>query len=66
MMELLIVNRRVHHRLQEEGVAIFDTWIGPYCTTQEMAGFSLSLLRLDEERERLLSCPASNESHLKA
>ncbi len=65
MMELLIVNKRVHEALGERGVAVADTWIGPYSTTQEMAGFSISLLRLDDELERLLGLPCANESFLR-
>ena len=65
MMELLIVNRRVHEVLGELGVTVADTWIGPYSTTQEMAGFSISFLRLDDELERLLGAPSANESFLR-
>jgi dihydroxyacetone kinase-like protein len=65
MMELLIVNRRVRQILDTRGVTALDTWIGPYFTTQEMAGFSITLFRLDDELERYLKQPASNESFLK-
>ena len=66
MMELLIVNRRVRQILDQRGVTVNDTWIGPYLTTQEMAGFSITLFRLDDELTRYLSQPSSNESFLKA
>jgi phosphoenolpyruvate---glycerone phosphotransferase subunit DhaK len=66
MMELLIVNRRVRQILDQRGVAVHDTRIGPYMTTQEMAGFSITLFRLDEELARYFDQPASNESFLKA
>jgi len=65
MMELLIVNRRVRQILDGKGITVYDTWIGPYLTTQEMAGFSITLFRLDDELTRYLSLPASNESFLK-
>ena len=65
LMELYVVTRRAHQRLAEKGVTVADTWIGPYCTTQEMAGFSLTLLKLDAEMEELLARPASNESFLR-
>jgi dihydroxyacetone kinase-like protein len=65
MMELLIVNRRVRQILDKRGVTVLDTWIGPYFTTQEMAGFSITLFRLDDELERYLKQPAANESFLK-
>lgn len=65
LMELYVVTRRAHQRLAEKGVTVADTWIGPYCTTQEMAGFSLTLLKLDAEMEALLARPAANESFLR-
>jgi dihydroxyacetone kinase len=33
-------------------------WIGEFATSMEMAGASLSILRLDDELWRLLSAPA--------
>ena len=54
MMELMIANRRVRQRLDEAGIVVASTVQGPLFTCQEMAGFSISLMRLDAERERLL------------
>jgi dihydroxyacetone kinase-like protein len=33
-------------------------YVGEYCTSLEMAGFSLTLIRLDDELTRLLDAPA--------
>ena len=49
MMELFIVNRFLNSYLKCNGVKIYDTMIGNFMTSIEMAGFSLTLLRLDEE-----------------
>ena len=49
MMELLIVNRTVRRKLDEAGIVVARTDIGSFLTCQEMAGFSLSLQRLDDE-----------------
>lgn len=57
MMELLIVNRTVRAALQEAGIEVARTDIGPYLTCQEMAGFSLSLLKLDETVEQQVNAP---------
>ena len=65
MMELLIVNRRTRQILEPLGVAVHDTRIGPYMTTQEMAGFSITLMRLDDELTHHFDRPGSNESFLK-
>jgi dihydroxyacetone kinase-like protein len=49
MMELLIVNRRVRQILREKAITVYDTLIGSFCTSQEMAGFSITLMKLDDE-----------------
>ena len=51
--ELLIVSRRLLHRLAEESVDIADTHIGEYATSQEMHGFSITLFELDEDLAQL-------------
>lgn len=57
-MELFILYRRVAQRLQEAGIQVYKTYIGPYATTQEMAGFALSLCRVDDELKTLWDAPA--------
>ncbi|BEU86902.1 dihydroxyacetone kinase subunit DhaK [Selenomonas sp. TAMA-11512] len=58
LMELYIVNNFVQDYLAEKGVKVYDTMIGSYMTSIEMAGFSLTLLRLDDELKRLYDAPA--------
>lgn len=60
MMELLVVNRCVRKILAKEGIAVHRTDIGSYLTCQEMAGLSVTLLRLDEELKRYLDMPAAS------
>lgn len=57
-MELFILYRRVAQLLEEAGIQVFKVWIGPYATTQEMAGFALSLCRVDDELKALWNAPA--------
>lgn len=57
-MELFILYRRVVQRLQDSGIHVYKSWIGPYATTQEMAGFALSLCRVDAELKALWDAPA--------
>jgi dihydroxyacetone kinase-like protein len=66
MMELLIVNRRVRQILEREGIAVHDTIIGSFCTSQEMAGFSISLMQLDEELKRYYDMPARSFGYTRA
>lgn len=57
--ELYILYRHVARRLAEAGVTISVPLVGRYATSMEMAGASLTLLRLDAELEALLRAPAS-------
>ncbi len=65
MMELLIVNRKVRAILADKKIEVHDTLIGSYCTSQEMAGFSISLLKLDEELKGYYDQPASSFAFVK-
>ncbi len=58
LMELYIINDFVQDYMKEKGVKVYDTMVGNYMTAIEMAGFSLSLLRLDENMKRLYDTKA--------
>ncbi len=58
LMELYIINNFVQDYLQEQGVKVYDTMVGNYMTSIEMAGFSLTLLRLDDEMKKLYDAKA--------
>lgn len=58
LMELFILNNHVHDVLEAKGIHIYKTFVGNYMTSIEMQGFSLSLLRLDDETKALLDAPA--------
>jgi dihydroxyacetone kinase len=58
--ELYITFRRVAQRLSGEGLTIRRPWIGEFATSLEMAGMSISLMRMDEELVRLMDAPASS------
>lgn len=53
--EQLIVFRRVHRMLEERGIRIYMPHIGEYATSMEMAGLSLTVMKLDQELKDLLS-----------
>lgn len=56
--ELYLLYGRAHEQLEERGLKIRRSYVGEYCTSLEMAGFSLTLVKLDRELEELLSAPA--------
>ena len=45
-------------RLTELGITVGRSYVGEYCTSLDMAGASLTLVRLDDEIEALLAAPA--------
>ncbi len=57
LMELYLINRRVAQILEGRGVKIWQTWVGEYCTSMEMAGASITLIHLDEDLKRYLAHP---------
>ena len=58
LMELYIVYNEVEQILRDKGIAIFAPYVGNYMTSLEMAGCSVTLLKLDDELKRLLKAPA--------
>jgi len=59
LMELYIINNKVNDYLKEKGIKIYKTYVGNYMTSIEMAGFSITLLRLDKEIKELLDAKAN-------
>ena len=56
--ELFILYNRFHDVLGNHGISVYKTFIGEYATSMEMAGASLTLLRLNKEFKTLLDAPA--------
>lgn len=57
-MELFIVNGHVNDMLKEKQISVHQTYVGEYMTSLEMAGFSITLLKVDEELKQLLAEPS--------
>ena len=58
--ELYVLYRRARRLLDEAGVAVHRVWVGEYATSLEMAGASISLLKLDDELIRLVDAAADS------
>jgi dihydroxyacetone kinase len=56
--ELYVLYRRVKQILDSRKINIKQKFVGEYVTSLEMAGASISLMRLDEELHTLLRAPA--------
>jgi dihydroxyacetone kinase-like protein len=57
--ELYLLYGIAHEWLAERGISVGRSYVGEYCTSLDMAGASITLVRLDDEIERLLEAPAS-------
>jgi dihydroxyacetone kinase-like protein len=60
MEELHLLFRSVAATIGQRGMSVERKWIGEYATSLEMAGASVSVLRLDDELRLLLDAPASS------
>jgi dihydroxyacetone kinase-like protein len=58
LMELYVVNRKVAEILAGKEARVVKTYVGNFMTSLEMAGFSLTVLKLDGELKELLLAPA--------
>ena len=56
--ELYIIFRKAHAILTGQGIGIHRAYVGEYATSMEMAGASITLMRLDDELAELLDHPA--------
>ncbi|MCM1990902.1 dihydroxyacetone kinase subunit DhaK [Oceanirhabdus seepicola] len=59
LMELYIINDEVNSILGNKDINIVKTYVGNYMTSLEMAGFSISILKLDDELKELLGDKAN-------
>ena len=59
-------NLDIHEALTGKGLVIAKTIVGNYMTSLDMEGFSISLLKLDEELEKLLNAPANTPAFVQA
>lgn len=57
LLELYIIHRRVAEVLGERGVEIHNSWVGEYCTSLDMEGASITLMKLDEDLQVWLDHP---------
>jgi dihydroxyacetone kinase-like protein len=57
LLELYVVYNDLQRLLGERGIKITRNLIGPYITSLEMAGCSITLLKLDDELTRLWDAP---------
>lgn len=59
LQELYLFNNSVTNELEKAGVRIYKTLVGNYMTSIDMAGASVTFLRLDDELKAYLDYPVS-------
>ncbi|GAB3580986.1 dihydroxyacetone kinase subunit DhaK [Leifsonia lichenia] len=62
--ELYIAYGYAHEQLAARGITVARSYVGEYCTSLDMAGASITLVRLDDEIEQLLAAPAEIGLHI--
>ena len=62
-LELYICFRQVKQILDARGIEVEYSFVGEFFTALEMAGFSVTLMKLDEELKSLLDAPADTPSY---
>ena len=55
--ELFIIYRKVSEILNKKAIKIYKPYVGRYATSMEMAGFSITLFKLDEKYKEYLDHP---------
>jgi dihydroxyacetone kinase len=63
LMELSIFYRDVCNYLGSVGITVYDGAAGNFITTQEMAGLSLSFMKLDDELKKCWDAPCSTPAY---
>ncbi len=58
LMELYILYRKVGKILEDKNISIYRSYVGDYFTSLEMAGVTVTLMKLDAELKELLDMPA--------
>ena len=65
LMELMIMNRRLALLLKDKGILVHGMDVGSFVTSMEMAGASISLLKLDDELRAFYDLPCRSPYYSK-
>lgn len=64
-LELGIIYRKLAGLLGKDGIKIHDGDLNSYCTSQEMGGFSITLMKLDDELKKYYDKPCYSPYYAK-
>ena len=66
LMELMILNRKLAMLCEEAGLVVHDMDVNSLVTTMEMAGASISVLKIDDELKKYYDMPCSSPYYTKS
>ncbi len=62
--ELYVLYNKAAKLCEERGLTIARNYVGEYCTSLEMAGASITMLKLDADLEKYLDAPAETATRI--
>jgi dihydroxyacetone kinase-like protein len=62
--ELYVLYAKAHELANQQGLTVARNYVGEYCTSLEMAGASLTMLKLDGELEEYLAAPSETATRI--
>lgn len=65
LMELMIMNRKLSQLLRRDGIIVHDMDVNSLVTTMEMAGASISIMKMDDELLHYYDMPCSSPYYTK-
>ena len=66
LQELYLANLKIAEVLSAKNIKVAKTLVGNYMTSIDMAGYSVSLLKLDAELKEYLNAPADTPAFVQA
>jgi len=64
-MEMYIVARKIYSYLSSKGINIYNTDVGEFCTSMEMAGISITLIKFDSQIKKYYDMEADSPGYRK-
>lgn len=65
ILEMGIIYRKLKELLDQDGVKVYDADINSFCTCQEMGGFSITILKLEDELKHYYDAPCHSPYYSK-
>lgn len=65
-LELNVMSLAFHKLMQERGIQVYGAITGSLCTSLEMSGVSLTVMKLDDELKAMYDAPAVSPGYSKA